>query len=384
MFLASTAYIPIIPWKKGERDAFKTTQAIINDLTIPIFIVPPAGEFDHDVGKILEPADHVKLFGKKLSDSRGKRPAFIDAIWLDNERHKASFDVHPLTALVERALLAGAIAWPLTSIGRSDEYQEAVAKAHLRHQMPVAIQISLTNLQSASLNEQLKSLCNQISCDPEDAVLVIDAGPLFVPDESTFVDQLIPILNDLPKLYDWHCIVFSSTPLAELKKVKPHEEKTVRRSDWNIFQQLIERKDELYRLPIFSDYGVEYSEDLRPRKARPSAKLNYTRSRDYYFVKGENVKTGGYQAIAPVARKIVECEGFMGASFSYGDTCILEISEKKRSSGIAPTWKGAAFDHHLAMVAIPAATLLGRVIEQPTEIDSPSTQLSFLTLMENS
>ena len=52
MLLANTAYMPKIPWKKGERDAFRTTRPIVNDLTIPIFIVPPAGDFDHDLGKI--------------------------------------------------------------------------------------------------------------------------------------------------------------------------------------------------------------------------------------------------------------------------------------------------------------------------------------------
>jgi hypothetical protein len=384
MLLANTAYMPKIPWKKGERDAFKTTRPIVNDLTIPIFIIPPAGDFDHDLGKILAPADHVKLFGKKLYEARGKRPAFIDAVYLDDERHKIDPANHPLTALIERALIAGAIAWPLTSIGRSDDYQEAVAKAHLRHQMPVAMQLSLADLQSASLNEKLTSLCNQVSCDAGDAVLVIDVGPIFVPDESQFVESLIPILNDLPRIYDWHEVVLSATSLADLQKVKINEEKVVRRREWIIYKKLVERRSELYRLPIFSDYGVEYVKDLRPRKVRPSAKLNYTRLDDYYFAKGENVKTAGYAAIFPVAQKIAACSGFMGVNFSMGDASIVEIASRSRGPGIAPTWKWAAFDHHLAMVGLPVAKLLGRVVEVQNDlVESPSTQLSLLSLLED-
>jgi Beta protein len=384
MLLATVAYMPKIPWKKGERDAFKTTRSIVNDLTVPIFIIPPAGDFDHDLGKILAPADHVKLFGKKLYESRGKRPVFIDAVYLDDKRHRIDPEIHPLTALIERALIAGAIAWPLTSIGRSDDYQEAVAKAHLRHQMPVALQLSVADLQSVSLKERLSSLCSQVSCDPEDAVLVIDVGPIYVLDESQFVDHLIPILNDLPRLYDWHQIVLSATSLADLQKVKINEEKIVRRREWTIYKKLVERRGELYRLPIFSDYGVEYVKDLKPRKVRPSAKLNYTRPDDYFFAKGENVKTAGYQAIFPVAQKVATCSGFMGASFSMGDACILEIADRRRGPAIAPTWKWAAFDHHLAMVGLPVATLLGRTIELPTElIESPATQLSLLSLLED-
>jgi hypothetical protein len=384
MLLANTAYMPKIPWKKGERDAFKTTRSMVNDLTIPIFIVPPAGDFDHDARKIVTPADHVKLFGKKLHESRGKRPVFIDAVYLDDERHKVASASHPLTALIERALIAGAIAWPLTSIGRSNDYQEAVAKAHLRHQMPVAMQLSLADIQSASLNEKLTSLCNQVSCDPEDVVLVIDVGPIFAPDESQFVDSLIPILNDLPRIYDWHEVALSATSLADLQKVKINEEKIIRRQEWAIYKKLVERKNELYRLPIFSDYGVEYVKDLRPRKARPSAKLNYTRPDDYFFAKGENVKAAGYRAIFPIAQKIAACSGFMGANFSMGDACIVEIASRSRGPGIAPTWKWAAFDHHLAMVGLPVAELLGRLVEVTNElIESPSTQLSLLSLLED-
>jgi hypothetical protein len=167
MLLATTAYMPKIPWKKGERDAFKTTRTIVNDLTIPIFVVPPAGDFDHDLGRILAPADHVKLFGKKLYESRGKRPVFIDAVYLDDERHRV---------------------------------------------------------------------------DPA-----------------------------------------------------------------------------------------------------------------------------------------------MGVNFSMGDARIVEIAGRSRGPGIAPTWKWAAFDHHLAMVGLPVAKLLGRVIEVPNDlIESPSTQLSLLSLLEGS
>jgi Beta protein len=381
--LATAAYVPKIPWKKGERDAFKTTSFLVNDVTIPIFVVPPAGDFDHDLGKILTPVDHIKQFGKRLYESRGKRPVFIDAGFLDNERHKIDSSVHALTALIERALLAGAIAWPATSIGRSDEYQEAVARAHLRHQMPVAVQVSISDLQSASLKERLASVCSQISCDPEDIILVLDLGPIFVPDEDQFVDQLIPIINDVPRIYEWHEIVFSATSLADLQRVKSNEQKTVRRREWIIYRKLVERRDELYRLPIFSDHGVEYVKDLAPRKASPSAKLNYTRLEDYFFTKGENVKVAGYQAIFPVADKTVGCDGFMGADFSMGDACIVEIASRKRGPGIAPTWKWAVFDHHLALVGPPLGTLLGKVTDVPRPIvEAPATQLSLLPLLE--
>lgn len=232
--LAGAWYMPKLPWKKGERDAFKTIRALINAMTIPIFMIPPAGEFDHEIGYIPSPAEHIQLFGKRLFECRGKRAAFIDALYLDDERHRAADpNIHPLTALLERARLTHAVAWPLTSIGRSDGYQEAVAKAHLLHQMPVAMQISLAELESPTLGEKLMSLCNQVSCDPADAVLIIDAGSIFGPDETDFVEMLIPRINELPRLYDWNQIVFSATALSDPQKIKVDEEKIIRRLEWH-------------------------------------------------------------------------------------------------------------------------------------------------------
>jgi hypothetical protein len=364
--LANTGYMPKLPWKKGERDAFRTIPSTINDLTIPIFVVPPAGDFDHEIGHIPTPAEHVLLFGPRLFECRTKRPVFIDAVQLDDKRHRIDPNVHPLTALLERARLAGALAWPLTASGRSDEYQEAVARAHLRHQMPVALQISLAELDAPSLAQRLTSLCNQVSCDPADAILIIDAGSIAIAenDESLFAKLLIHKINELPNLYQWHQIVFCATALSNFK-IGAGEEKTIRRLEWHIYRLLQAKNDELYRTPIFADYGVEFIKDMKPNKARPSAKINYTKDGVYFFVKGQNVKQAGYEAIYPVAETVVASPGFKGASFSRGDARMVLLSERKTGTGNAPVWKWAAVDHHLNMVGRPIAKEMGMALEAP-------------------
>jgi hypothetical protein len=218
--------MPKLPWKKGEIDAFGSASSTVNNFTTPIFVIPPAGAFDHEKKRILSPAEHIRLFGPRLEEARQNRPVFVDAVYLDDARHRAAFNVHPLTALLERARLGRARAWPLTSYGRSDEYQQAVAKAHLVHGSPVAMQIRLADLGAASLAARLKSLCNQVSCDPRDATLVVDCGPLFLPDESKeeeFTENLIDALNQLPRLYEWNQIVLVATSLGEIHKIKQHE-----------------------------------------------------------------------------------------------------------------------------------------------------------------
>jgi T4 beta protein len=103
-------------------------------------------------------------------------------------------------------------------------------------------------------------------------------------------------------------------------------------------------------VPVFSDYGIEYSDNLAPVKARPSAKLSYTTDEGLLFVKGQNVKNAGYEAIYPVADKIVQSQHFKGRSFSLGDERIWMMNQRRMGTGNAPTWRWAAMDHHLMMI----------------------------------
>lgn len=361
-WLKQSIYGPKLPWKKGEIDAFETAPAEINKFTTPIFIVPPAGAFDHDEQRILSPTDHIRAFGPKLLRARQNRPVFVDALNLDDARHQAAFNVHPLTALLERARLGHAQAWPVTSYGRSDDYQQAVAKARLLNDAPVGMQITLADLGAASLDLRLRSLCNQVSCDPKDAVLIIDCGPLYLADEEKekeFTEYLIQAINMLPRIHEWCQIVLTATSLGDLQKIKPNQQKLIRRSEWHIYQELHSRRQELLRIPIFGDYGVEYNSNLAPIKAQPSAKISYTTESGQFFVKGQNVKTGGYEAIFPVAETVVKSPHFMGRDYSIGDARMWLLSEQRGGTGNAPTWRWACAAHHLAVVEKTLAATLG-------------------------
>jgi len=381
-WLLNSLYAPKLPWKKGEVSAFKTAPTHINNRTTPIFVIPPAGAFDHDEMRILAPADHIRIFGARLREARIDRPVFVDALHLDDERHRSAFNVHPLTALLERARLSKAMAWPVTSYDRSDDYQQAVAKARILHDSPVGIQIRLADLGSASLAKKLQNLSNQISCDPQDAVLIVDCGPLFFADEGKegeFTEGLIQALNQLPNLHEWCQIVLAATSLGDIQKVKPNQHKLIRRSEWHIYRRLINRRRELLRRPIFADYGTDYRESLAPIKARPSAKLNYTTETSQYYVKGVNVATGGYEAIFEVAKKIAESDHFMGADFSHGDARILLLSRQLASTGNAPTWRWICADHHLAVIMKSLYQSLGLTIVQTKE-DPAIEQMEMFSL----
>jgi hypothetical protein len=226
---------------------------------------------------------------------------------------------------------------------------------------------------------RLQNLCNQISCDPQEAVLMLDCGPLFLSDESKeeeFTEHLISAINQLPKLYDWGQITLVANSLGDIHKIKRDQEKLIRRAEWSVYMRLLARRRELYRLPVFSDYGTDYRESLAPIKARPSAKLNYTTEEAHFFVKGENVKVAGYGAIYPVAEKVVSSAHFYGEHFSVGDARIWQLSQRRSTTGNAPTWRWTCADHHLAVVGKALMRAFALPIDEPaTLIEAPQQEL---------
>ena len=136
---------------------------------------------------------------------------------------------------------------------------------------------------------------------------------------------------------------------------------------------VITRDSELQRVPAFSDYGVEFKNRLLPLKGvRPTARMNYSTEKEYLYVKGESVKNAGYEAIYPVAKKIVKSPDFLGSTYSSGDKHIELLSKELDTPGTAPKWRWATVDHHLTLTARSVAAKLGRSLEKA---DQPPKEL---------
>jgi GNAT superfamily N-acetyltransferase len=112
-----TCYLAVMKWKYGESSALRTARVDRGRLH-PLFEMPPAGDYDHEKQRPLSPTEHIRLFGPRLRERWGQRPAFIDAKMVDDEIHRQGLARHPLTELLERARLARALALPVTSLAR--------------------------------------------------------------------------------------------------------------------------------------------------------------------------------------------------------------------------------------------------------------------------
>lgn len=377
--LTTVSYIPILKWKKGEWSALASLPDLDRDRIAPVVVMPPAGDYDPDLDRPLEPAEHIKSFGRRLFDAWGARPVFVDGEYVDDERHREGFDVHPLTALLERARTAGARPSPVTSLGRSGDYQAAVGRFLARHsEASLCLRVSPLDLESGRFADDLEALMGETGCVPERAVIIFDLGCDHPPASEEFVTWLADRLNHLPHLYRWLQVAVALTSFPEKIKANAGECTRRPRHDWEIFQRLVQ-SGELGRQPIFGDYALEFP-DYRPvGRATPRARLRYSTPTEYLIENGTTTKKPfGYQAIYPVATALTDRPEFFGAEFGAGDYFMWQLRLGKRGPGAAWQWRWAATDHHLRLVGAATAKLLGREEATPAPLQDEPVQATLL------
>lgn len=373
MAFAEDSYFPFLKWKRGEVSALADLSGRATRRVTPLFVLPPAGDYDSEERRHLTPIEHIRSFGPRLAKSRGKRLAFVDAGHVDNERHASGLPTHPLTELLERARLAGAQASPITALVRSEGYQRAVARfVAANSDLPICLRITLGDLVGGSVAERLRDLLAAIGVFPHRCVLAIDLGIYDGHDPEGLVQALVQQVSDLPFRDEWRGLVLASTSFPEsLSKIKAGEAKNFPRYDWSLYERLFAERLNLGRLPIFSDYAVEHPIFSKGGAGiQPTAHFRYSTDQRYLVVKGTSVrKPYGYEAIYSVAAALAAHDDYMGVDFSAGDRCIKEIAEQQ-FKGTAWLWRKASVNHHLEVVASGLSRLFGTTeeIEAPRRV----------------
>lgn len=374
--LHSVSYLAIVKWKAGERRALESLWPSRRHWMIPLFEMPPAGDFDHEEQRVLSPTEHIKSFGRRLHDSWGHSLAFIDAKAVDDDIHKAGLSAHPLTELLERARLAKALACPATSLKHSPEYQNAVRRFVSRDShLPIAIRVNpLDDMESETFSKDLQGLLDHLGCAPERVALVLDfasLGALKRAEVDGFVETVIERIYDAIALGPWLKVITAFTSFPVELKMKANTVETFPRTDWLAYCLLLERQPALRGVVAYGDYAIDcapFAKSSGP--ISPSAQLRLTGGDDYVVVKGEQAKQPiGYGAIRPVADILSRRDEFAGPTICDGDAWVARLArDPKAGTGNASTWRWAGTDHHFAQVLNDLAALTGvePVLEEAT------------------
>jgi hypothetical protein len=376
-------YLVALKWKQGEARAIGTARRPIKEDIIALFDMPPAGDFDHELGRVPEPTEHIKLFGPRLEKHCGSTPSFVDAVLVDDDRHSEGLARHPLTELLERGRLAGARPCPATSLDRSEAYQAAVLRFVRAHpEMPICLRLSPTQLERPTLASDVTTLLSKLECTANRVFLVLDLGGsgLTASDALPLAELIADRVNELPMLNEWLNIAVLMTAFPEKIALKAGQSHRYERVEWTIFQSLWNMGDRLIRRPIYGDYALEYPGRYVTGQAQPVAQFRYTTKAAYLVIKGLTTKKpNGYGVIRDVARQLVAEPEYQGANFSLGDAFVDQLARSLGGSGNASTWRWAWTDHHLTTVWRDLRALAGLPLDVAEEDQVlPIEQLSLI------
>jgi hypothetical protein len=362
--LRNANYLASLKWKQGEAKALSTFRGSRADLIVH-FTMPPAGDFEYDLGRPAEPTEHIRRFGPKLKQIYGRQGVFIDAGLVDDARHKDGLSVHPLTELLERARVSGALAFPVTGLGRSAEYQAAIARfIRTSPDHPVCIRIAAGDRldEFGDVIRDLRLLVFELGIKPDQVLLNFDLGSQEPYDPAGFARLLRERINLIPNLHNWLNIAVTLTSFPSEFRLKPGQVGRYPRSDWEVYKRLA-GDTQLLRIPIFGDYAVEFPKFPSPKIGiSPSAHLRVTTSDDYVVSKGPTTKGNGYEAIFPVAQAMVLEHGYPGPGYSAGEGYMTNLATAPARTGNASTWRWAATDIHLTRVTADLRALKGQEV----------------------
>jgi hypothetical protein len=371
-----TDFLAILKWKQGERTALTTFRPGPSRLHV-LFDMPPAGDFDHEKQRPLTPTEHIKMFGRRLRDAWGNRVAFVDASCIDDELHKQGLARHPLTELLERARLAGALACPAVGLSHSNEYRRAVRRfIEWNSNLPICVRVESAHLDSPTFQANLNGMLSELRCEPSRCFLVLDFKALSVPADD-FLEELVEMLADqiadLPYVHSWMGLAVALSSFPTTIKLKPGEVKEYARSDLSLYEMLISNPKGLLRTPMFGDYAVDTSPVQKPQRRTPSAHLRYSTRSIYAVAKGTTVKKPyGYEAIYPVADLLTAQPYYAGSAYSHGDAYISGLQKRTASNGNAAKWRWASTDHHLTVNEDAITEMYGMAKVGPTVVPDPT------------
>lgn len=365
-------YVPQAKWKYGERNAIGKLSSEIADRVLPIFRLPPPGDFDPELGKTLTPELYLKSFGGQLAEARGRRPSFIDGTAIQELTNHESGQFF-FSELLERGRLAGGMPIPVFSSKNSPNYCDAAQQFAKRHANGAAcLRIELSDLEFLDDRQSLRSIVEALDLRSSDCTLVIDAGGLTVDDVDQFTNALSTQVGRLVLAEDWRMVVLSSTAFPESIKLKPGQSQAYDRTDWKVFRRILEMDDAFPVRLIFSDYMLEFADNLAPFRATPTAQLRYSIENRYFVFKGESVRKGQkYRNIVPVAEALVSSGIFKGEDYSNGDKYIKGLTVPDSKTGHAGTWRWCANDHHVALVIGQLSAAMGLKIETADTVVEP-------------
>lgn len=336
-------YVPVLKVKRGEKRALRLLSPTVKTRITP-FLEIVERKSDKTFEQHL--LTSIRDFFEAVS---GFHRCFIDT------REIAPDGPAGAEAIFQWAADAGINFTPVTGISRSVDLEAALAFKD----NGLALRLERGDFESGGLEVSINAFLSRHNLAPEDIDLFIDLGA---------VDTMIHIgvrrfarafLEEVPYHERWRTFTLSACAFPQsMAVISRFSYDTIDRVDWIAWRDgLHARQARLFRLPTYSDCGIQYPagvEGFDFRTMQSSASIRYAITDGWLLIKGESTRiTPPSQQFASLARALVNNQVgsyYFGDHHCHGCSGMMECAQGRSGYGSQEAWRRLGTIHHITKV----------------------------------
>lgn len=353
-------YVPILKGKEAEYGSLPVLSRSTLAVITPMIEIPPVPWDYQSDSPARSLQDHLSGIYERLVNAWGSdRPFFLDLVWLADAGTLPDGQ-HPLSYVLDRCRIPEVLPIPVTGLGRSHDYQAAVAEAVQHDRRGVCVRLENEDFKSLPrLNIDLHLLLDRLGVDVGETDLVLDFKEVLPHQAAMLQLAVMGLISSLLSISDFRTLTLAGSGFPEdLRAINANSIATVPRSEWAVWEALAQTASALKRVPAFGDYTISSPglPEIDPRVMRMSANLRYTSERDWVVLKGRDVRTHSYDQFRALCQDMMSRPEYKGPSYSWGDKYIGDCGGLGQGPGNATTWRKVGITHHITLVAEQIST----------------------------
>tara|TARA_B100000959_G_C14991595_1_gene628153 strand:- start:2007 stop:3077 length:1071 start_codon:yes stop_codon:yes gene_type:complete len=341
-------YVPILKAKDGEFGALSELPEEIKSRISPVIDI-----FNSKSKKSLE--DQLIRIANKIKTSWGcDRPIFVDLFGIDLKK-QVSGGEHPLNFTFDRLRQLNVKAIPTTGFDRDEAYNETLKNIIRQDNRGTCIRLLTDDMESVDeLKDNLKSLLSYLNISYQDVHLILDFRELKLDEVDTAVETAINVIREIPNINDWSTLTVASSGFpGSLKEISTHATGKIPRLDYQMWSALINRREEIERLPSFGNYGVQHPDllELDWRIIPRVPNIRYTLPFEWLIIRGGTTKKNGSRQTFQLSRDLIRMSEYHGGTCCWGDSYISLCAQNADGPGNMTTWRKVGTNHHITLVS---------------------------------
>ena len=343
-------YVPIITWKKGERDALNELPKESKSSIAPCIVIPPI-DIDFETK---EPKKNFTEHVAKLAEQVNESLSEVEFFYLDSHNLQDQLideEKCPTTYIID-LLKSDDVKHFIPVIDKTD-YENIDLIKRINTECENGICLRVTDEDFLEFPDLLTIFTDEYNIDPKNLHIIFDIGLISKSNFNALAMGTAATISVIHDLNQFGSVVLASTSF-DSTRVTTDSIEYIDRFEIRLYNLIVNRYKWMKDILWYGDYGIDVASDFLfdPRMMQVSANIRYSTETQYVFLKGHSIRKEkmGTQILRLCKNLVAMTDIFMGNDFSWGDNRIYEIATKMTEKrGNATTWRSIGTNHHIQL-----------------------------------